>query len=469
MTRAESMAALGLRDGANERDIKRAYFQLIRQHSPDKDPDGFQKIRAAYEMLKDAAPDDEPAFAPPQDELLKIPLRQAQECWDRRLYQNAAEIYRRIADICPADPYVLYRLSESQLKGGNPGKSVKTAQRLLELKPDHPQARRLLATAFNDRGWYKKALAEERWCFEHGDRDLDLLVNYAQHMDTVEDWQGLADSGERFLDRPRWTRETVTDACELLFLWTKGLIFSGRDLAAPMRWWQDFIQAYHIWLDVDDLTHVIGASWSAALRTEQPIRWFRPLSDAMDALRRLPVSEEKKHNATESLMDMYGSALDTDPLLKMPLFKSAFEALYTDMLAPSDRLKHLFRMDLQLCAVRNHGLLVRSKSYIEENYPLAYAFLRDQEIYRLADMDEPQREAFYQKTLRDYRNEQEHWDRNTTFAKSYPEEMLKADGRVAYTGDTPFVRGEQKVGRNDPCPCGSGKKYKKCCMNKPAV
>lgn len=25
---------------------------------------------------------------------------------------------------------------------------------------------------------------------------------------------------------------------------------------------------------------------------------------------------------------------------------------------------------------------------------------------------------------------------------------------------------EQKVGRNDPCPCGSGKKYKKCCLEK---
>jgi len=24
-------------------------------------------------------------------------------------------------------------------------------------------------------------------------------------------------------------------------------------------------------------------------------------------------------------------------------------------------------------------------------------------------------------------------------------------------------RKERKVGRNDPCPCGSGKKYKKCC------
>jgi uncharacterized protein YchJ len=25
---------------------------------------------------------------------------------------------------------------------------------------------------------------------------------------------------------------------------------------------------------------------------------------------------------------------------------------------------------------------------------------------------------------------------------------------------------KNKVGRNDPCPCGSGKKYKKCCLNK---
>ena len=26
--------------------------------------------------------------------------------------------------------------------------------------------------------------------------------------------------------------------------------------------------------------------------------------------------------------------------------------------------------------------------------------------------------------------------------------------------------GDKKVGRNEPCPCGSGKKYKKCCINK---
>jgi uncharacterized protein len=30
----------------------------------------------------------------------------------------------------------------------------------------------------------------------------------------------------------------------------------------------------------------------------------------------------------------------------------------------------------------------------------------------------------------------------------------------------PYVRHAPKVGRNDPCPCGSGKKYKKCCLGR---
>ncbi len=29
-----------------------------------------------------------------------------------------------------------------------------------------------------------------------------------------------------------------------------------------------------------------------------------------------------------------------------------------------------------------------------------------------------------------------------------------------------FVKTGPEIGRNDPCPCGSGKKYKKCCASK---
>jgi len=39
---------------------------------------------------------------------------------------------------------------------------------------------------------------------------------------------------------------------------------------------------------------------------------------------------------------------------------------------------------------------------------------------------------------------------------------LSEKGRLAII-KKPFVREVAKIGRNDPCPCDSGKKYKHCC------
>jgi preprotein translocase subunit SecA len=41
-----------------------------------------------------------------------------------------------------------------------------------------------------------------------------------------------------------------------------------------------------------------------------------------------------------------------------------------------------------------------------------------------------------------------------------------APGRPATAKAEPRTADGQKVGRNDPCHCGSGKKYKKCCLAK---
>jgi preprotein translocase subunit SecA len=43
-----------------------------------------------------------------------------------------------------------------------------------------------------------------------------------------------------------------------------------------------------------------------------------------------------------------------------------------------------------------------------------------------------------------------------------------AAGRPATVKAEPRAADGQKVGRNDPCHCGSGKKYKKCCLLKGA-
>ena len=43
------------------------------------------------------------------------------------------------------------------------------------------------------------------------------------------------------------------------------------------------------------------------------------------------------------------------------------------------------------------------------------------------------------------------------------EQVLKPDNTASDGSVSATRRNTGKVGRNDPCPCGSGKKYKKCC------
>jgi SEC-C motif-containing protein len=50
-------------------------------------------------------------------------------------------------------------------------------------------------------------------------------------------------------------------------------------------------------------------------------------------------------------------------------------------------------------------------------------------------------------------------------------EFQREDGAWTYTrslreGPAPVRHAGPKPGRNDPCPCGSGKKYKQCCLGK---
>ena len=54
-----------------------------------------------------------------------------------------------------------------------------------------------------------------------------------------------------------------------------------------------------------------------------------------------------------------------------------------------------------------------------------------------------------------------HTPENVQYHHADYDEAL-GQGEPTATEHKPFVRGSEKVGRNDPCPCGSGKKYKQC-------
>ena len=44
---------LEIEEKAEQQTVKKAYFKAIRKYPPDKEPERFQKIREAYEVLMD--------------------------------------------------------------------------------------------------------------------------------------------------------------------------------------------------------------------------------------------------------------------------------------------------------------------------------------------------------------------------------------------------------------------------------
>ena len=60
----------------------------------------------------------------------------------------------------------------------------------------------------------------------------------------------------------------------------------------------------------------------------------------------------------------------------------------------------------------------------------------------------------------------EHYLGDADEEDEYPDEDYPGDDEELLPPLDTVVHEKPKIGRNDPCPCGSGKKFKRCCLNK---
>lgn len=88
-------------------------------------------------------------------------------------------------------------------------------------------------------------------------------------------------------------------------------------------------------------------------------------------------------------------------------------------------------------------------------------FTTDEGWAQLDAMDEPEIEFWQNQIEPAARRIHAYWleQRSGSAAPQFHPTLLPTTA----ANDEPFVREAPKTGRNDPCPCGSGKKYKKCC------
>ncbi len=151
--------------------------------------------------------------------------------------------------------------------------------------------------------------------------------------------------------------------------------------------------------------------------------------------------------------------------LPQPEVVAYFEALAERLEGePDDAFRTLFLLDLaSFQDDRLRPLIDRWLS--EDRVDEAYVSAEDvQDIYRsdYAELNEEVTRGERFHGLIDYLCD---W---AWFNVSDPSELdwddaLREDAEEL---DRPFVRDGRKIGRNEPCPCGSGKKFKKCCLDK---
>jgi len=61
---------------------------------------------------------------------------------------------------------------------------------------------------------------------------------------------------------------------------------------------------------------------------------------------------------------------------------------------------------------------------------------------------------------------QKHFERKKEAKERYQKGLPGEDEAPLPPPVEPIKNAKSEPGRNDPCPCGSGKKFKQCCMKK---
>lgn len=142
--------ALGVERSADDRAIKKAYVALVRKFSPEKHPEEFKKIRAAYELLLDAGArarfdDGEKGYAEYGEELSRR-LEDVDKATEAGNTELAREILLPLAEKFPDVTVVKEKLGFLHLNAGEHERAIDVFAALVAKEPEN--ARHLLHSAF---------------------------------------------------------------------------------------------------------------------------------------------------------------------------------------------------------------------------------------------------------------------------------------------------------------------------------
>lgn len=459
---------LGIEPDADERQLKAGYFRTIRRYSPEEDPEMFKRVRQAYELLQNPRKRKEYDVTLTLEPIFQNAYRRVLELMKEGEYEEAIQCCKEVLSTVNLELFQLL-LAKLYILNENAGKAVKRLEELAEGKPEDRRYRKLLAWSYLKRGWKKKALSlcmklEASGCCDwdfrllHGavlsqlegsEETCGMLWRMfedssfsleAADMDMVrEAWGIICDSAEDF--PPEYGKELIQilvrfegesedfpeDMVEILQYSLLGFF------ASPTRKYLSFA-VVQLGLLAERLKDYRDRGYCS----ERDSWMLSAVEEKLESIRLNRDGRLQKDILQNSdCIYMYGMASGLEQ-------RKGNETWGEDYLTPELKVSFLCA---QMDFIKALPGVKKSFEIIKNEYPVYAEALGGflDEILTCSSR------AFllnkYEKRI-----------------KRIMEDIEPFWGEMEdYSSEEPYRRTSPKIGRNAPCPCGSGKKYKNCC------
>lgn len=446
-------STLNIAKVATVTEIKKAYFALVRKFPPDRHPEEFMKIREAYEILVDQNTRQQYDLFDSMPGVVKSYFQEGQKALENGNVETSIRLLEQIIKVYPSFSIVNSLLGEAYLQNKNSGKAIRIFENLVAQECNNAGFVRRLAHAYVMRGWYNKAIKQYQRALTLDEDNLSL-------------WLGLIDCYHQADDLSQ-VKETVRQGIEV----------SNRKGWDNLELYYHMIQIDIISNDQVSMKKHLAEMKSKALEKEDEkgnVAWF--LASLAEIIQKIGLHQESAATieaAYELLphdlelvtikkrIDSENSVLtQLEQLKDNTLFNSSLRKMLRFQLKSSEKCvcldceitQFFFEMDIIMEISSARKDILQLKNSYPELYKLKKQFFDD--------VLNRQKEVYLQETYR---------KKFTKYQTLCPERFVPDEDDFfideEYSKPSPYTRPEPKVGRNDPCPCGSGKKYKKCCWN----
>ncbi|GAU77728.1 DnaJ domain-containing protein [Fusibacter sp. 3D3] len=442
-------------------EIKKAYFKMVRKFPPDRYPNEFMDIRSAYEILIDPHTRQQYDICDNMPLPAKLNFDKGKQLLEKGFVDSAIPFLEAAKALYPNYTVIDALLGEAYLKNENSGKAINIFESLVEIESQNASFAGKLAHAYLSRGWHKKATVQYKKALLLDEDNISLWNGYIESFLTsgaLEDAQKAALDGIKVSQKNGWNSlglyyhiiqiDTVSmnfPALNEHLDQIKKLAHQNEEEKENVAWFLMMIGKFlqgHAY--IEESINFAKAAYELSPNNSEIQKNKKELDEKASLFIGLGQLEQN-----DSVEDLTIELLDFE--LARCHEKDCFECLFKGLSLELELImeRDTCSKDLRLLKTEYPQLFNLKKQFFNE-------LLMSKNTEKLFSRRHKEMEGILKKRPDLLANEFDVLDESDVFDES---DMLNKN-----FSSQPYIREEEKIGRNDPCPCGSGKKYKKCCM-----